>query len=120
MADTGIPTKKQEIIAQAYDAFYDGGFHATGIDTLMANSGISKRTLYKYFSSKEDLIEAVLDQYGADTDTFLFQPALSRSADPREQIAAIFDIRREMTERTCRGCLAMSRAVSLNCAKKPA
>jgi AcrR family transcriptional regulator len=108
MADTATPTKKQEIIAQAYNAFYDGGFHATGIDTVMADTGISKRTLYKYFSSKEDLIEAVLDQYGEDTDTFLFKPALSRSDDPRAQIAALFDVRREMMEQTaCRGCLAM-------------
>ncbi|MFT4073908.1 MAG: TetR/AcrR family transcriptional regulator [Asticcacaulis sp.] len=107
MADTATPTKKQEIIAQAYDAFYDGGFHATGIDTVMANSGISKRTLYKYFPSKEDLIEAVLDQYGEDTDTFLFRPALARSDDPGEQILALFDVRREMMETSCRGCLAM-------------
>ena len=107
MADTATPTKKQEIIAQAYDAFYDGGFHATGIDTVMANSGISKRTLYKYFPSKEDLIEAVLDQYGEDTDTYLFRPALARSDDPREQILALFDVRREMMEALCRGCLAM-------------
>jgi len=108
MADTAVPAKKQEIIAQAYEAFYDGGFHATGIDTVMANSGISKRTLYKYFSSKEDLIEAVLARYGEDTDAFLFKPALVRSDDPREQIAALFDVRREMMTRTpCRGCLAM-------------
>lgn len=107
MADTAAPTKKQEIIAQAYDAFYDGGFHATGIDTVMANSGISKRTLYKYFPSKEDLIEAVLEQYGEDTDTFLFKPALGRSDDPREQILALFDIRQEMMSKNCRGCLAM-------------
>jgi AcrR family transcriptional regulator len=108
MADTVALTKKQEIIAQAYDAFYDGGFHATGIDTVMANSGISKRTLYKYFPSKEDLIEAVLERYGEDTDTFFLKPALARSADPREQIMALFDIRREMvTQASCRGCLAM-------------
>ena len=105
---SAAPTKKQEIIAQAYDAFYDGGFHATGIDTVMANSGISKRTLYKYFPSKEDLIEAVLEQYGADTDTYLFQPALARSDDPFMQILALFDVRREMMAKTaCRGCLAM-------------
>jgi AcrR family transcriptional regulator len=107
MADTAAPTKKQDIIAKAYDAFYDGGFHATGIDTVMANSGISKRTLYKYFPSKEDLIEAVLEQYGEDTDTFLVTPALSRSHDPREQILALFDIRQEMMTQNCRGCLAM-------------
>ena len=107
MADTAAPTKKQDIIAKAYDAFYDGGFHATGIDTVMANSGISKRTLYKYFPSKEDLIEAVLERYGEDTDAFLFAPALLRSDDPRQQILALFDIRQEMMSQNCRGCLAM-------------
>lgn len=108
MADTAAPTKKQDIIAKAYDAFYDGGFHATGIDTVMANSGISKRTLYKYFPSKEDLIEAVLEQYSEDTDTFFFNPALARSDDPREQIVALFDVRQEMmTQNATRGCLAM-------------
>lgn len=108
MAYIAMPTKKQEIIAQAYDAFYDGGFHATGIDTVMANSGISKRTLYKYFPSKEDLIESVLDKYAEDTDLFLFRAALARSDDPLAQIVAIFDVRQEMmTQSTCRGCLAM-------------
>ncbi|ESQ87442.1 hypothetical protein ABAC460_19135 [Asticcacaulis sp. AC460] len=102
-------SKKQEIIDRALDRFQQGGFHATGIDAVMADTGISKRTLYKYFPSKEDLIEAVLDQYGCEAQDTLFAPALARSTDPREQIAAIFDIRRELMEsQACyRGCLAM-------------
>lgn len=112
MADTAATSlKRQEIVDQAYRLFYDGGFHATGVDAVMADTGISKRTLYKYFPSKEHLIEAVLDKYAGDVDRFLFQPALARSDDPRGQIRAIFDVRREaMDGNGFLGCLAAKAA----------
>ena len=112
MADTGATSlKRQEIIDQAYRLFYAGGFHATGVDAVMADTGISKRTLYKYFPSKEHLIEAVLAKYGRDVDDMLLKPALARSSDPREQIRALFDVRREaMDGSKCQGCLAMKAA----------
>ena len=52
--------KKQDIIRLAYDVFYKHGFHATGVDKLLNDSGISKRTMYKYFRSKEELIAATI------------------------------------------------------------
>lgn len=112
MADIGTTSsKRQEIIDQAYRLFYDGGFHATGVDAVMADTGISKRTLYKYFPSKEHLIEAVLAKYAGDVDEMLLRPALARSSDPREQIRALFDVRREgMDGSKCQGCLAMKAA----------
>ena len=51
--------KKLEIVKYAFDRFYEAGFHATGMEAALVGSGISKRTLYKYFPSKEDLIEVV-------------------------------------------------------------
>ncbi|MEI9904639.1 MAG: TetR/AcrR family transcriptional regulator [Asticcacaulis sp.] len=114
MADTTAPLtggKRQDIIDQAYKLFYDGGFHATGVDAVMAGTGISKRTLYKYFPSKEHLIEAVLQHYGDNVEASLFAPALARSEDSRRQILAIFDVRRElMDSSSCLGCLAMKAA----------
>ncbi len=115
MADAPAPMpaggKRQEIIDRAYALFYDGGFHATGVDAVMADTGISKRTLYKYFPSKEHLIEAVLDHYGAQIDAKMVTPAFARSSDPRERILALFDVRREMMEANdCLGCLAMKAA----------
>lgn len=102
--------KRQEIIEQAMRLFYDGGFHATGVDAVMAGTGISKRTLYKYFPSKEHLIQAVLDHYGSLAEGALFCPAEAH-ADPRERILALFDIRREvMNGDNCLGCLAMKAA----------
>jgi len=103
--------KKQEILDRAERLFYCGGFHATGVDTVLADSGISKRTLYKYFASKEELIQAVLDRYAANVDRMLFEPAMARVDDPRRQILAVFDVRRELMDMTDYvGCLAMKAA----------
>ncbi len=112
MADTVAPTaKKQEIVDRAYRLFYEGGFHATGVDAVMADTGISKRTLYKYFPSKELLIEAVLARYGDAVEETLYGPAFARTDDPRGRIRALFDVRREaMDTHSCQGCLAMKAA----------
>jgi AcrR family transcriptional regulator len=109
--DAQFEDKKLEIVKWAFDRFYEGGFHATGIDAVMAGSGISKRTLYKYFPSKEELIEAVLEYYGAGIVRELFDPVVSASDDPRQQIIAFFDIREAMIdEHPVRGCLGIKAA----------
>lgn len=106
--DAQAEGKKLEIVKWAFDRFYEGGFHATGVDTVMADSGISKRTLYKYFPSKEELIEAVLDYYGAGIVHELFDPVIAASDNPRQQILAFFDIRKAMIDETpTRGCLGV-------------
>ena len=101
--------KKQEIIDRAYDLFYDHGFHATGVDKVMADTGISKRTLYKYFPSKEDLIAEVIGHY---LETFLkLAPAeIERlSPDPAGRVMALFDFRKAMFDQgSLRGCFAIS------------
>ena len=107
LGDVQAEDKKLEIVKWAFDRFYEGGFHATGIDTAMAGSGISKRTLYKYFPSKEELIAAVLVHYGEFIMHELFDP-VAAIKDPRKQIIAFFDVRRTMLdENPTRGCLAI-------------
>lgn len=53
--------KRQQLIQTAFDLFYRHGIHAVGINQILQTSGIAKRTLYNHFSSKDELIEAVLD-----------------------------------------------------------
>jgi len=52
--------RKQHLIETALTLFNQHGYHATGIDLILAESGVSKATLYKHFRSKEALILAVL------------------------------------------------------------
>ena len=104
-----IEGKKLEIVKYAFDRFYDAGFHATGMEAALAGSGISKRTLYKYFPSKEDLIAAVLQLYSEGVVHELFDP-VAHISDPREQIVAFFDVRKVTGRMLTRGCLGAKAA----------
>lgn len=52
--------KADAVIRAALDLFSEHGYHAVGVDLVIARSQVAKRTFYKYFSSKEKLIEQVL------------------------------------------------------------
>lgn len=54
--------KREELLAKAERLFYEEGFHATGIDRLVAEAGVARMTLYNHFPSKEALIEQVLER----------------------------------------------------------
>jgi len=101
--------KREEIIRRAFKIFYDEGFHATGVDSLLADSGISKRTLYKYFHSKEELIAAIVEHYQKVLFEDVPKEMLKRSNDPKEQILYLFDQKREEFEsRNYNGCFAVN------------
>lgn len=58
--------RRQHLIDTALHLFNEYGYHATGIDRILQEAGVSKATLYKHFRSKEDLILAVLQQRHED------------------------------------------------------
>lgn len=55
--------KRREILDAAHRLFDAQGFNATGVDQIASESGVTKRTLYKHFGSKEGLIEVVLNEH---------------------------------------------------------
>lgn len=52
--------KELEILKVASDSFLKNGFEGTSINAMARNSGISKESIYRYFSSKQALFEAVI------------------------------------------------------------
>lgn len=52
---------KEEIVKRALNDFMQYGFKTFTMDDLVSKMGISKKTLYEHFPSKNDLVEAVLD-----------------------------------------------------------
>ncbi|NHH99311.1 TetR/AcrR family transcriptional regulator [Oceanimonas sp. MB9] len=52
--------KRQQLVTTAFDLFYRQGIHAVGINQILQESGIAKKTLYHHFSGKEALVAAVI------------------------------------------------------------
>lgn len=52
--------RPQELLAAALDLFVERGYAATRLDDVAAHAGVSKGTLYLYFSNKEELFRAVV------------------------------------------------------------
>jgi AcrR family transcriptional regulator len=52
--------RPQELLAAALDLFVERGYLATRLDDVAKNAGVSKGTLYLYFTNKEDLFKAVV------------------------------------------------------------
>jgi AcrR family transcriptional regulator len=84
------PSKRDELVRKALEIFYRRGFHATGMDLLAAETGISKATMFKHFRSKEELILAVLRLRDQDFRNWLFR-RMAQAGPPRAQLSAMFD-----------------------------
>ncbi|MCR6479357.1 TetR/AcrR family transcriptional regulator [Variovorax sp. ZS18.2.2] len=52
---------RERILLTAHDLFYAEGIRATGIDRVIAASGVTKVTFYRHFPSKDDLVREFLD-----------------------------------------------------------
>ena len=91
------PTMKERILETADRLFYLRGIRAIGVDTITAEIGISKRTLYNHFPSKDALITAYLERRSVQ------RPPSDKS--PVEQILGIFDsLERRFSAKDFRGC----------------
>ena len=113
MTDTPKNTlKRLEIVQTAFDSFYQNGFHTTGVDAVMADSGISKRTIYKYFRSKEELVAATIAYYESVIFGRLPYELSKRHKDPKKQILSLFDLKaEEFVQDDFNGCLAINAKV---------
>lgn len=100
------PTKRDELVQKALQTFYRNGFNATGMDKLVAESGISKTSMYKHFRTKEDLIIAVLRLRDENFRNWLYRRMEALAKTPRQQLIAMFDALEEwFSEPGYQGCM---------------
>ena len=89
---------KEKVIASALTLFSQYGFHATGIDTILAHSKVAKTTLYRHFRSKEELIIAVLRQRDGDFRNWLMRTIDKSNLDPKDKLFLVFDMHKQWAE----------------------
>lgn len=99
---------RQRILETAERLFFRNGFRAVGIDTIIAEAGVAKMSLYRHFPSKDDLIVAYLE---GDRRQFWewLDNATAHTEDPAEQLVAIFAAtERLVATPQCLGCTHQS------------
>lgn len=104
---------RERILRTADRLFYSQGIRAVGVDSVAAETGISKRTLYNYFPSKDALIVAYL--------TRRLHPMPESEKPPAEQILELFDqFEQRFSRSDFRGCPFVNTVAELGSGAHPA
>jgi len=82
---------RRRIIDTAYEVFYKGGFARASVDAIAEAAGVTKRTLYYHFDSKDALIAAVLDAQHELVLARIERWAKRASDDPTRIVELLFE-----------------------------
>lgn len=101
---------RERILNAAYDLFSRHGLRAVGINSVVEHSGVAKRTLYRHFASKDELIVEFLRMREERwTKEWLLREVEERAVDPQEQLLAVFDVLHEWFQgEELEGCAFMN------------
>jgi AcrR family transcriptional regulator len=103
--------RQKHLVTTAMRLFRDRGYHATGIDTVLDESGVAKRTLYLHFRSKDELIVAALVQRDQEWRDWFRDAVKKRATRPAERLLALFDALEEWFARAdFHGCMFINAA----------
>lgn len=84
-------SKREQLISTSMTLFYENGFHATGIDKILDRAGVSKKTLYQHFRSKDELIYAALRHYDSVFRNRFMKDIEASGETAIERLHGIFD-----------------------------
>ncbi|HLO03460.1 MAG TPA: TetR/AcrR family transcriptional regulator [Symbiobacteriaceae bacterium] len=109
--ETAPKSARERILDTAGQLFARDGFLAVGIDLIIAESGVAKMTLYRHFSSKEELIVAYLERANLGFWHWM-DSMLADVAGPQAKILAMFQaVQKVATSPQCLGCSFQSAAL---------
>jgi AcrR family transcriptional regulator len=96
----------------ARDLFYREGIRAVGVDEIVTRAGVTKPSLYRSFSSKDDLAVSYLRDYGDEFWERLDLAVAAHPGDPRAQILDYLEgLGQRAQRRGYRGCGISNAAV---------
>lgn len=98
----------ERILDTAARLFYEYGINAVGVDRVAAESGVTKRTLYDRFGSKEALVLAYLERRESAWRQTLTDELEQHPSPGRDRILAVFDAAARMHDETSKGCSAVN------------
>nr|WP_317451414.1 helix-turn-helix domain-containing protein [Gordonia jinghuaiqii] len=113
--------KARMILDAASELFYDHGIHAVGVDTIATHAGVTKRTLYDRFGSKEQLVVEYLRARNDRWKAYLQERLDAAGTSPSARLGALFDATRDWSaERGHKGCAMINAHAEISDPSHPA
>lgn len=101
-------SRRAEILGAAKRCFVRDGFHATSMQDVFAESGLSAGAVYRYFPSKDAMILAIAGQNIEDVLALIRELAVGSAHDPLgETLARILDVIRDKMQKDAIGPIAL-------------
>ena len=105
---------RERILTAAADLFYRNGIRAVGVDAIAEAAGTNKMTLYRHFSSKDELVAEYLRQAAKGESANWERLQAKHPGDPLAQLRAwLKDMSDHVVNRDERGCPLVNAAVEL-------
>lgn len=97
-----LEARRRQILDAARRRFTANGFHATSMQDVLAESGLSAGAVYRYFAGKEDIIAAIAEQaiaairaaFESDADELSIGQILDRTLAAADERAEVDDLGR--------------------------
>ena len=99
-------SKREQLLQAALELFCKKGYHGVGVDSISAKAGITKKTLYHHFKSKDEMILAALRHYEERSRNDFMRAVEAKTESPADRLLAVFDVLEEwFREDNFSGCL---------------
>jgi AcrR family transcriptional regulator len=63
VSDEHLANRRQQILEAAANCFARNGFHRTSMQDIVKESGVSAGLIYRYFTGKDDMIVAIVEEW---------------------------------------------------------
>ncbi len=119
--EPGTASVRDRILDTAADLFYQEGVRAVGVDLVVERSGVAKTSLYRHFTTKDELVAAVLERDDANYWAAWDKIATRHRNAPGDEIKAHLQwIARDIATPKYRGCPFLNVATEFPAPDHPA
>ena len=113
--------KARAVLDAAAELFYARGIHAVGVDTIATAAGVTKKTLYDRFGSKDRLVAEYLAERDRTWRAHLDERLTAAGAGPRDRLIAVFEAAADWsTDRGGHGCAMVNAHAEIDDPAHPA
>jgi AcrR family transcriptional regulator len=111
---------RERLLRAAADLFYREGVASVGVEKLCQSAGVSKRSMYQLFETKDDVVAESLRQFGPRTVAGYF-PEEAADLTPRERVLYVFErLEEQAGSPDFRGCPFVNTAIEMKDPQHPA